>query len=1168
LKQLSRLILLVLILLPSLWSSGQLPIPNDHQNLSNLRQKKIAVADTIRLDTVSIIPNTLSIAGINQADYRIDLINAILYWNQKPKEDSILITYRVFSRKLNLVAQHLNYDSISKIPFIIPFSFNTNQETSAKNMFQFGNVKTQGSFGRQMSFGNTQDAVLNSNLNLQMDGMLGDSIEIHAAITDNNIPIQPEGNTQQLNEFDKVFLQFKKQNWQLDLGDIDIRQNQSYFLNFYKRLRGISFGTTNKISNSVTSNSLVSGSVAKGKFWRNIIQAKEGNQGPYRLTGANNELFFILLANTERVFIDGELMQRGEDQDYVINYNTAEITFTPKRMITKDTRIQVEFEYSDRNYLNANLYVSEEFDINKKLKLRVGAFNNSDAKNSPIDQSLDQQQKQFLANIGDSIQNAFYPNAVLDSFEAGKVLYEKIYSGTDSFYQYSTNPATAKYNLSFVFVGDGKGNYVPDFNGANGKVYKYVAPVGNVKQGSYESAILLVAPKKQQVMNLGIDYAIDKNTNIIAEGAVSNYDVNTFSKKNNGDDAGFATKIKLNNLKPIGRNLQLITGLDYEYVQNKFKPLERLRQVEFSRDWGLPVDLAAATENIIKASAGIKNKDRHSLTYQFTNYHRSDNYNGIQNSIIESANLNGWILNNQFIITGFKTFNTRGAFLRPILDISKELKHVAGLRLGIRYALEQNNSRYKANDSLVTGSFSFDTYSFYLQSNQQKKNKYGITFFTRSDKYPLGKDLSRGDRSYNINLKTELLGNPHHQFVLNGTFRKLQVLNSTLSPQKNDNTILGRVDYLVNEWKGFLTGEILYEVGAGQEPKRDFVYLEVPPGTAWPGGYAWIDYNNDNVQQLNEFELAAFPDQAKFIRVFTPTNQFIKANYNTFNYSLGINPRSLINLSQAKGFSKLISKSSLQSSLQISKKSVAKGDFDFNPFKYELTDTALISLSQSFINRFSFNQFSGIWGFDVTTKQISGKALLTYGYENRRLNDWIFNIRWKLTRSMVFDVNTKKELNSLSTPNPQFVNRNYKIAGWLVEPRLTYTNFSGTGFRFITSYSFDNKKNDTAFNGGQKATSNALNFETKYNVLKSAYLTAKFTYNQINFTSPRAQAGANSTVGYIILNGLLPGKNYLWNLGFTKTLLNNLELRFEYEGRKPGESRTVHRGTASLTALF
>jgi len=68
-----------------------------------------------------------------------------------------------------------------------------------------------------------------SNLNLQISGYLADSIRIDAAITDNNIPIQPDGTTADLNEFDKIFLQFSKKNWTLTMGDIDLKADQTIF---------------------------------------------------------------------------------------------------------------------------------------------------------------------------------------------------------------------------------------------------------------------------------------------------------------------------------------------------------------------------------------------------------------------------------------------------------------------------------------------------------------------------------------------------------------------------------------------------------------------------------------------------------------------------------------------------------------------------------------------------------------------------------------------------------------------------------------------------------------------------------------------------------------------------------------------------------------------------
>ncbi|MGZ8541605.1 MAG: hypothetical protein ACXWV6_13190 [Chitinophagaceae bacterium] len=109
------------------------------------------------------------------------------------------------------------------------------------------------------------------------------------------------------------------------------------------------------------------------------------------------------------------------------------------------------------------------------------------------------------------------------------------------------------------------------------------------------------------------------------------------------------------------------------------------------------------------------------------------------------------------------------------------------------------------------------------------------------------------------------------------------------------------------------------------------------------------------------------------------------------------------------------------------------------------------------------------------------------------------------------------------------------------------------------------KKNHPAY-GGEKAASNSINVESKYNVLQNSSLTGKFTFNNIDYKT--VNGNITSTVSYIMLDGLLPGKNYLWSLILTKRLLNNLELNFQYDGRKPASSKTVHIGRASLTALF
>ena len=124
----------------------------------------------------------------------------------------------------------------------------------------------------------------------------------------------------------------------------------------------------------------------------------------------------------------------------------------------------------------------------------------------------------------------------------------------------------------------------------------------------------------------------------------------------------------------------------------------------------------------------------------------------------------------------------------------------------------------------------------------------------------------------------------------------------------------------------------------------------------------------------------------------------------------------------------------------------------------------------------------------------------------------------------------------------------------------------GTVFRVQSSYKLESKKNKLQY-GGEEALSHILNLETKYSVLQNSSINARFTYNNIDYKPPTS-AIKNPSVEYIILDALRPGANYLWSIDFTKRLLNNIEINFQYEGRRPADSKTVHIGRASIRALF
>ena len=1135
---------------------------------SNLRKKYISTKiNPVHLDSSSIIPYTVTIAGIPDNSFQVDYVNAMITWKSSALPDSVWITYRVFSFKLNSITRHYNYDSIRfnfarEQPFILK-----NNLVPDNKVIDFGKMDYNGSIGRGISIGNTQNAVVNSSLNLQLSGYIGDSLELNAAISDNNIPIQPQGNTQNINDFDKILLQVKKKGWQASFGDIDVRQNQNYFLKFYSRLQGASFTSKNQLSKNATNSLLFSGAIAKGKFNRNVITPIDGNQGPYHLSGANGELYFTVLAATEKVFIDGQLMARGEDQDYIINYNSAEVTFTAKRPITKDSRIQVEFEYSDRNYLNSLIYVSDEVNLNQRLKINVAAYSNVDAKNTSINQTLSTDQKQFLSQIGNKIDSAYYPDAALDTFSVNTILYKKIdtvYNGIhDSIFIYSANPNDTLYNLGFTNVPQGKGNYIQASTYANGQVYMWVQPINGVPQGNWAPVVLLVTPKKLQIITTSAQYFINKKSYIKAEMAISNYDVNTFSLLDKGGDIGAAAKVEYaaenKVLKNIKEGLSLQRSINYEYVQAHFTPVERLRVVEFNRDWSLPFDAPVTTENLITGALQLKDSKNNFVKYELTDYGRSDHYNGIRNAIENVMVFNGWKISDKLYFTSIHSINQTGNFLRPSVDVSKLFAGLNNITLGGSFSAENNKQLDTHADTLTSLSYSFELWQVYIKSNQKKLNRWSITYFERSNNIPLQKNLISGDKSRNVSTTAEFLKNKNRQLKMNLTYRVLDVIHVGYTNEKNDRSLLGRVEYTTIEWKGFLKGNFLYELGSGQEQKREYTYVQVPAGT---GYYTWIDYNHDGIPQLNEFEVAAYLDQAAWIRVYTPTNNYVKGNYQQFNYSINLNPAALSHKSLNGKNTGFLERFTTSSSLQISKKDIAQdGAFEFNPFAKKLVDSTLITLTSFLTNAIYFNRKSIKWGIDITHRINTTKSLLDYGFESNKLRDLTIKSRWNLSHSIATSITNRFVLNQLLTP--AFANRNYLIKEVSAEPSVSYIYKSNLRVSLI--YTYDNKQNTIDFK--EKAINNQIAAEIRYNVLSNGTLSGRFSFNNISFNGGSA-GSATSTTGYALMNGLLPGENYLWNLELTKRIAGNIEINLQYDGRKPAGSPTVHTGTATVRAIF
>jgi hypothetical protein len=260
-------------------------------------------------------------------------------------------------------------------------------------------LNTSGSITRGVTVGNNQNTTVSSNLDLQITGKISDKVSLRASIQDSNIPLQDGGYSQKLDEFDQIFIELFTDKWNIRAGDLFLENRQSRFLNFNKKVQGLSthftFGGEENKTDIFASAALV-----RGQYAKSSLTGQEGNQGPYKLRGNNGELYVLVISGSERVYVNGILKQRGENNDYVIDYNAGEITFTSLFPITSEMRIVIEYQYSDRSYTRFVTYAGANHEA-KKWSLGGYLYSENDVKNQLLQQNLSAEQVQLLQNAGD-----------------------------------------------------------------------------------------------------------------------------------------------------------------------------------------------------------------------------------------------------------------------------------------------------------------------------------------------------------------------------------------------------------------------------------------------------------------------------------------------------------------------------------------------------------------------------------------------------------------------------------------------------------------------------------------------------------------------------------------------------------------------------------------------
>jgi len=1024
-------------------------------------------------------------------------------------------------------------------------------------------LNTSGSLMRGVRIGSNQDLTLNSGLNLEIAGQLTEHVEIVAALTDETTPIQPEGNTQTLNEVDKVFVHFKSPYVSGTVGDFNLIYDDTHYARLSRKLQGLTL-----LGNYRRQQAGVTAGTTRGYFNHNLLIGQESRQGPYQLTGENGRTDIVVLAGTEKVWLDGQEMQRGESNDYIIEYGNGQITFTNNRLITSASRIETDFEYfpADQQF-NRNVYSAltrNQAGSNWKIGARYFLEKDDPAQLFESGTDLSAEDKKILRSAGDDPFAAVRSGVTALADSAGN------YSAIDTLiagqslriYRYA-GPGLGDYQVRFSYVGPGLGDYVRDRLG----VYRFLG----AGAGSYLPLVLLPLPSSLELTDIDLEWKPAAGFSLRAETAVSRQDKNILSGLDDQDNLGLAWKVEAaQEEQTIGlAGLSLGTWswqAEGRQIGQRFSGASRLNRADYNSYWNILNSQSRNTEEQ-SVQANLQYLPRRNIRVKgnFGQLKKTTLNSSRQGLSVHLENPNGWSgqLLTERIESRISSSDTRNLWKKYQAGLGHPLGWFSS---GLRYQRED-----RRNQSQQISGFVYDDYGLRLGLLNRRNLDGFIDYGQRQDYlYDVEQNgqLVRQAWSQTAETRLELknleLTSGNLRLVYRNKdytrrFEALQIdsvkaLYSEVTLQdttwQDRSTSLAEINLNRRNRSRSLSLGWQYRISTEQTALKEKIYLEVGQGR---GQYRYDD-------ELSEY----VPDpDGDFVLFILPSGQFkpvtkLETSWRfLFDFSKQTAGRSNHSVTWLNPFS---GETYLRLDEETGEKNLASVYLlKLNKFQGNQTIRGSIVYNQDlYINR--QNRVLS-WRLRYRYRDDLFNQYLDAGENEDRLNiERSIQADWRITG----EIQTQNEISNknLLRSNDAATSRNRNIKGWYGKQRTSWRplkrwefgleNTSGWESNKITTYPLD-----LWYFLGRLRLNYAWPAKGRF--------TAEYNLQQVNII----KNPLNLVVPFEMAQGKRAGLSKTWQVHSEYTVAKNIVFSIQYGGRdEAGFEKIIHSGQAELRAFF